>query len=123
MQRRLARAVRAPTRIRIDRRIARYVEHDGDAAEACDELHCDRMNVVFARDVADDAVRVRLHCDLLDARTLTRDERDASAARAQLAHQREAEPRRAAGDRHAAIPCTLVRMCLDHRLLSSMGMI
>ena len=81
------------------------------------------MDVVLGRDVADDAVRAgMLGGDAARRVAAARDERDARAAREQLADEREAEARRAAGDGDAQaverVSCVCIHIPLpSHSLL------
>jgi len=65
-------------------------------------LQRDWIDVVLRRDVADDRVRAgELAGDALHTLAAARDKRDARAAPGERAHQREAQPGRAARDADA----------------------
>ena len=79
------------------------VDEDVEPAERGRDLHRDRVDVLLAGDVADDAARaVDIRGDGVDAVGRPRDESNGGAAAVKLAHQREPESGRAAGDGDAA---------------------
>jgi len=80
---------------------ARSVVYENvEAAEASGDLQGDGMDVLFARQVADDAVCPGdFACHKLQALSSARDEGDCRTAAAELTDQRQAQPGRAAGDR------------------------
>ena len=84
--------------------IRRVVDEDVEAAQLAENLQRHRVDVVFRRDVAHDAVRARMLAgDLVDPLAMARDERDAGALLVQKMDEGKAEARRAAGDRDADV--------------------
>ena len=76
----------------------RVVDQHVEPAEAAGDLQRDRVDVVLAADVADDAVRAGRVGGALDGARGAGDEGDARAVRGELPHQRQAEAGGAAGD-------------------------
>ena len=78
----------------------RVVDQHVEAAERAADLQRDRVRVVLARDVADDAVRCRrcARATRVDARRVAGDEGDRAPRAVQRLDERQAEARGAAGD-------------------------
>ena len=84
--------------------IRRVVDEDVEAAQLAENLQRHRVDVVFRRDVAHDAVRAGMFAgDLVDPLAVAGDERHARALLVEQMDEGQAESRRAAGDGDAKI--------------------
>ena len=88
------------------------VDEHVEPAQCAEHLYRDRMDILLARDVPDDADGTGPFAgDALHAFAVPRDEGDERSAVVQLAHQRQPEARRAPGDRDAQLLLAVVRTC------------